>query len=297
MTPNEILAVKPGVLSQRQRETFFDEGYIFLEGFISSDWMDRLRVATAEIVERSRSVTASDDVFALQPGHTASSPQLRRLKRAADNHPVIWEFASRSTLPDMVTDLVGPDVKFREAMINFKWSEGGDEVKWHQDLPFHPFTNLTPLTTLLYLEDVSPDMGPLLVIPGSHKGELFDHYGVDGGWAGHISDADLARVPLDDAVALTGPAGSLAIIHCGMIHGSERNDSDRVRPVLLCGYSAADAYCYWPYALEPLSRYAWQIVRGSPARHAHHEALRLRLPPDFSDGYTSIFEDQQEPTR
>jgi hypothetical protein len=36
------------------------------------------------------------------------------------------------------------------------------------------------------------------------------------------------------------------------------------------------------------------IVRGKPARCAHHDPRPCLLPPDWSGGYTSIFALQQE---
>ena len=295
MTPDEILAHPPTVLSQAQRESFFAEGFLYLERAIDDGWLARLRAATAEVIERSRAVVASDDIFVIEEGHRPDAPRLRRLIRAADNHPVFWEYASASIVPDIVADLVGPDVKFRESMINFKWAHGGEPIGWHQDLAFYPHTNRTPLITLLFLEDVSAEMGPLKVIPRSHRGTQFDHHDDDGRWAGGISDRDLARVPLETARSLPGPAGSLAIVHGGMIHGSAPNRSARSRPLLICGYSSADAFAYTP--LGTVSRYTWRIVRGEPATHAHHEPMRPRIPPDWSEGYTSIFEDQKDETR
>ncbi len=295
MTPEEILAHPPGVLSQAQRESFFEAGYLVLERIIDDGWLDRLRGAMAEMIEESRETEASNDSFVLEPAHKADAPRLRRLNRAADHHPVFWEYASASILPDIVADLVGPDVKFRESMLNFKWAGGGDPVEWHQDLAFYPHTNRTPLITLLCLEDVTPDMGPLKVIPGSHLGELFDHHDDAGRWAGGVADRDLARAGVESAVSLPAPAGTLIVIHGWVIHGSERNLSDRCRPLLICGYSSADAFSYTP--LGNVSRYTWEIVRGQPAKYSHHEPLHLRVPPDWSQGYTSIFEDQKSETR
>ena len=34
-------------------------------------------------------------------------------------------------------------------------------------------------------------------------------------------------------------------------------------------------------------------LRGREARYARHDELEIRLPPDWSGGYTSIFEHQQ----
>ena len=57
MTPEQILAIEPVVLTQEQREFYFREGYLLLPGVIDPDWLERLRDATGRLVERSRAVT------------------------------------------------------------------------------------------------------------------------------------------------------------------------------------------------------------------------------------------------
>ena len=297
MTPEEILSHPARRLSDEQRRFYFEEGYLRLPEPVPAALLTRMQAAVARLVEESRTLTESNDDYVLQDGHTAEVPRMRRVYRATDHDPVFWEFAAQSTLPEVVGDLVGPDVKFREAYVNFKWSKGGDAVEWHQDLPFFPHTNRALLTTLTYLSDVGDDMGPFMVVPQSHKGEMFDHYDADGGWAGRISDTDLPRVAADTAVRFAGPAGTVIIIDSGMIHGSDANQSDRIRPLLVTGYAAADAFAYTAMPAAMTESRARQIVRGRPATHAHHEELRLRMPPDWSQRYTSIFEDQQKEGR
>ena len=70
MTPEQILAIPPRVLTQSQRELYFTEGYILLEKIIGDDWLKKLRDATDELIERSRKVSKSDAVWDLEPDHT-----------------------------------------------------------------------------------------------------------------------------------------------------------------------------------------------------------------------------------
>ena len=207
---------------------------------------------------------------------------------------MIWEYASKSLIADVVADLVGPDVKFLDTMLNFKCAGGGEEIKWHQDAPYFPHTNFNILSTAMFLEDVGPEQAPMGVIPGSHRGKLFELYGTDGQWSGHISDEDLARVDLDSATYLTGPAGMVHIHNCVTVHGSGRNESDRDRPLLLSTYGPADAFAYMPYPVP--SQYLGRIVRGEPARYAHHDPRPCPIPPDWSQGrgFQSIFTWQQD---
>ena len=59
MTPKQILAIEPRVLTQEQREFYFREGYLLLPGVIDAEWIGRLRDATDRLVERSRSSSRS----------------------------------------------------------------------------------------------------------------------------------------------------------------------------------------------------------------------------------------------
>ncbi len=292
MTPEEVLSQKPTVLTQEQREFYFENGYLLLERIVSKDWLERLRDVTEDFVEQSKSLSKSDAVFDLEPDHTAERPRLRRLTSPVEQHPTYWEFASDSVLTGVAADLVGPDVKFHHSKLNFKWAEGGEEVKWHQDIQYWPHTNYSPLTIGLYMDDVSQEQGPLGVVPGSHNGDLFSLYGDDGEWVGSLSDADVARVGIDDAVYLLGPAGSVTVHNCRTVHGSKRNESDLGRPLLLNVYSAADAFTYTANPLP--SRYGGAIVRGNAATWAHHDPRPCLVPPDWSGGYTSLFALQKE---
>jgi ectoine hydroxylase len=292
MTPEQVLEIPPKVLSQAQREAYFGDGYLLLENVLGDAWVARLRQATEEMIEESRSITRSDAKWDLEDGHTAEAPRLRRLSSPNDHHPTFWEYASRSVVADIVADLVGPDVKFHHSKLNFKWARGGEEVKWHQDIQFWPHTNYSPLTVGTYAYDCGPDQGPVMVLPGSHKGELYDQYNAADEWIGCLNAEDAEALDTSKAVSLEGPAGSLTIHNCRMLHASRPNRSDVGRPLLLNIYAAADAL---PYTYNPLqSKYMETIVRGSRARWAHHDPRPCMLPPDWSGGYTSIFALQQE---
>jgi ectoine hydroxylase len=205
---------------------------------------------------------------------------------------VYWDFVVQSPIADIAADLVGPNVKFHHAKLNFKWAEGGEEVKWHQDIQFWPHTNYSPLTIGTYLYDCGSDQGPLGVVPGSHEGPLFDQYNDRGEWVGCLTERDLAKAQVDKAEYLMGPAGSITIHNCRTVHGSKPNLSDIGRPLLLNTLSSADAFAY---TYNPLTtRYYGQVIRGQPARWAHHDPRPCLMPPDWSGGYTSIFALQQE---
>ncbi len=293
MTPEQVLAIPPRVLTQSQREFYFREGYLLLERIIGDEWLRELRAATEEMVERSRKVTRSDKIFDLEPAHRPEAPRLRRVSNPVEHHPVFWEYVTRSPLGDIVADLVGPNVKFHHSKLNYKWAQGGEEVKWHYDISFWPHTNYSPLTVGTYLYDCGMDNGPLGVLPRSHELDpMLSQYDDRRNWTGCLSDADVARLDVAKTVYLTGPAGSLTIHNCRMLHSSPRNMSDTGRPLLLNTLTSADAF---PYTVNPLRpKHDQTIIRGERAAWAHHDPRPCLLPPDWSGGYTSIFALQQQ---
>ena len=292
MKPEQVRKRELKVLTREQREAYFTNGYLVLEGFIDRDWLDRLWEVTNGFIDESRSWTRSDTKFDLEPAHTADEPRLRRLTAPVSHHETYWEFASNGPIVDVAEDLLGPDVVFHHSKLNFKWSGGGEEVKWHQDIPFYPHTNYSVLAIGLYMSDVDDEMGPMGGIPGSHRGQIYSHYNERDEWVGSMRDGDAAGLDVDRTGWMKGPAGTITVHHCRTVHASMPNNSPRMRPLLINAYSAADAL---PITAHPSPcPQVGRVVRGEPARWARFDADPCPLPPDWSHGYTSIFASQQE---
>jgi ectoine hydroxylase-related dioxygenase (phytanoyl-CoA dioxygenase family) len=291
MTPAEILARKPLALTQDQREKYFVDGYVGVEKLVSDDWLRQLNEVTEMFVEQSRTLDSPDRRFDLEKDHSAEAPRLRRLNSPVEVHDTYWQFASRGPFADVAEDLLGPNVKFHHSKLNFKWSGGGEAVKWHQDIQFWPHTNYDVLTIGVYLSDVDADMAPMGVLPGAHEAPLYDLYDEQGQWTGNLRDEDVAALDLDCAEYLGGPAGSVTVHNCRAIHGSPPNLSERPRPLLLCAYSAADALPVT--SLNRGASHSEAIIRGEPARWMRFDPRPCLMPPDWSKGYKSIFAYQQ----
>ena len=99
MTPEQVLAIAPRVLTQSQREAYFNDGFIILEKVVGDDWVKKLRNATDELVERSRKVTKSDAVWDLEPDHRADEPRLRRVSSPWSSIPCTGSTARNRSCP------------------------------------------------------------------------------------------------------------------------------------------------------------------------------------------------------
>jgi ectoine hydroxylase-related dioxygenase (phytanoyl-CoA dioxygenase family) len=279
-------------LTERQIEEYRREGYLAVPGLIDRATVEALRAVTEELVERSRQVSRSNELFDLDPRHTAAAPELRRIKNPADTHPLYRWVAFESPIPDIVAELIGPDVKFHHSKLNLKGSHGGAPVEWHQDAAFYPHSNDDVLAVGLLLDDADAGNGAMAVLPGSHFGPVYEHHDGDR-FVGAMQPDDVARLDLGRAHLLALPAGSIHVHHYRLVHGSAPNLSARPRRLLINSYRAADAI---PFTADNThSPLYGRLVRGQEARVARREAGEIRMPPDLSQGYTSIYELQTRP--
>ena len=92
MTPDKILQEPARVLSQQQREHYFEHGYVGVEDFVPAEILLPLQQATESFVDKSRAVSSSDDVFDIGPGHSEVNPVLRRLKSPDVQSELYWAF-------------------------------------------------------------------------------------------------------------------------------------------------------------------------------------------------------------
>jgi ectoine hydroxylase-related dioxygenase (phytanoyl-CoA dioxygenase family) len=287
------LAARP--LTDEQIASYHRDGYVALPRVLDASQVKALREVTEAFVERSRAITRSDAVFDLDPRHAAETPVVRRIKNPADNDPLYRWVAFDSPIPDIVAQLIGPSIRFHHSKLNMKGSLVGAAVEVHQDAAFYPHSNDDVLAVGLLLDDASAANGAMAVLPRSHRGPIYTHYDTQGRFVGCMRADDVARLDRRDAVLLELPAGSIHIHHYRLVHWSAPNTSTAERRLLINSYTAADAVTFMPDTTgSPL---VGTLLRGTPPTVARRTGGDMPLPPDFRQGYTSIYELQTETTR
>ncbi len=278
------------MLSQAQIDAYQRDGFIVVPSVLSGAEVSAIRQVTAELVAASATVSEHTDVYDLEPGHSAARPRVRRIKAPHKVHRIFDELVRSDKVVAMCKALIGTDVRLHGSKLNLKSAGYGSPVEWHQDWPFYPHTNDDILAIGVLLDDTTEANGPLLCIPGSHKGPVYNHHGTDGRFCGAIDVADLAA-EIPRAVPCIGPAGSMSFHHARTLHGSAQNTSDRARNLLLYEVAAADA---WPLmGVKDYDEFESRRLSGAGPTivpRLEKVPVRMPLPPALRQG--SIYENQ-----
>ena len=276
------------MLTRNQIEFYQGQGYLLVPDVLDAQTVAELRRVSNQFVEKSASVSTSNDMYDVGTGHTSECPRLRRLKSPHLHHNVFDRVVRSDAVVDVVASLVGPAVRFDHSKLNYKPKDASGVIEWHQDWAFYPYTNDDMLAVGVLIEDVTEDNGPMMVVPGSHKGPVFDHH--DAGYFVGALNHEEVGFDASNAVTLTGKAGSITVHHVRTVHGSKENHTEENRPFLVISYVAVDA---WPLAQSyELDEFNARILRGEPTLAPRQVNLPVRIPLpklSFSD---SIYDDQ-----
>lgn len=269
-------------LSPTQIEAFHRDGTIAVEDAVTPEQLAALRRAFDAWWEESRAhernygeMIDGRPRFDLQiPGHSRETPLLRRVNSPTEISAAYLDVVANSRIPDMVADLIGPNVKFHHSKINAKLPGANTEVKWHQDFPFTPHSNDDLVTALLAMDDVDETNGPLISALGSHKDGIAEIW--HGGKFTGIAGDEAARAWERDAKTFTMKAGSVCLMHTKVGHSSAPNRGTRPRRLFIAVYSAEDAI---PLSLNPLpSTHEGLIVRGERTGRVRSIHFEMKLP-------------------
>lgn len=230
-------------LSAGQLKAFDEQGYVFFPNCFSEEEIALLRAEAENILKLDRPEVWREKTGAPRTAfaaHTFSD--------------VFGLLARHPRLVEPLRQLFGEDVYVHQFKLNAKAAFEGDVWQWHQDYGTWQRDDGMPearaMNIAVFLDEVMPINGPLLLIPKSHKQGVFE--------AGHdlattsyplwTLDNDmvtkLAREAAGDdgvgIVAPTGKPGSVLMFHGNLVHASPSNITPYPRKIVyltLCAVS------------------------------------------------------------
>jgi ectoine hydroxylase-related dioxygenase (phytanoyl-CoA dioxygenase family) len=241
-------AMSPRPLTTRQIDTFFDEGFLVLREVFDTTEVERMASAfeRLEAIARSRDETGlhRGSQFVIDPAPRPADVQIHRVVWCGASEPVLSEFGRDPRLVRPACQLLEtPTVSQLINQAHFKFP--GDRVtfEWHQDSKHRRYgTDLWDdvtgwgsfVETTTAIDPMTPDNGPLQLIPGSHH-------------QGHLSpDPETGQLPEgaydpERAVTLELAPGDVALFGPFVVHGSGPNESDHPRRLFLNGFAHPEA--------------------------------------------------------
>ena len=275
------------MLTAEQIAFYHENGYIVVENVISDDELTALQRVTDEFVARSRAFSQHNEMFDLEKNHSPERPRLRRIKNPNQHHEVYDQTLRHKGILDIVEQLIGPGVRFNNAKLNMKEPDHGSAVEWHQDWAFYPHTNDDILAVGVAIDDMTEENGCMLMVPGSHTGELHSHH-ENGVFVGAVSDPDFAPRNLAKCQV---KAGGISIHHARTLHASTPNHSTNPRRLLLQEYCSLDS---WPLlGKATFDDFRATVIRGEPSVRPRTEAVPVIIPLPKPENAGSIFEIQE----
>lgn len=277
-------------ITDAQIAEYRERGFVVIEKVYSQNEIARMRRVIDDLVAAAAALETHDEIYDLEASHTREHPRVRRIKRPHRVHPLFMEMARHPRLTGILAKLVAPHMRLHGSKINMKSAGYGAPVEWHQDWAFYPHTNDDVLAVGVMIDDMTDDNGPLMMIPGSHRGPIHDHH-QDGRFVGAI-DAGACGIDFSAAEIVTGRAGACSFHHVRLVHGSSTNASGTDRRLLLYQVAAADAW-----DLRGLTEGSWDAHRasmlaGEPTLEPRVVPVPVRLPYPGPERAGSIYESQ-----
>ncbi len=233
-------------LNQSEIDSFWENGYLCLENAISADQVTAVRNDFDAWLEESKahSEPFGETIdgrprFDLQSGHSAENPALRRVSSPIEVSDACLDVMRNSRALDAIAQLIGPNVEFNNSKVNFKQPGTETKVDFHQDFVFQPHSNDDLVAVLISIDEMTLENGPLQVVPGSHRGPIFEHWH-NGVFTGAVSPEVFEEFS-SERVNIVGEPGTACFMHGRLLHGSAPNLSTGPRTLLINEYLAEDA--------------------------------------------------------
>ena len=257
-----------GEIGEKERQLYRERGFsvvrkLFPEAEVEA-FRKRFLSIVNEEVEPAPGMLVMRDVMVAKGAVVAKSKAASIAKiQDLQGDPVFFEgYMTHPRLLDLVQAYTGSDIKSIHSMLINKPPGVDGRHPLHQDLLYFPFRPADAIVaTWTALEACNKENGCLVVVPGSHKGELLKHTNPDWEWLnfGYFGAASVGAHP--ERVHLEMEAGDTVFFHPLLLHGSGRNRSSGYRRAISAHY--ASATCEFMASAKPLGPgRPYLLVRG-----------------------------------
>ena len=234
-----------GLMSAAQQRHYRERGYLVVPALFSpgqlEPWIERLRQIVEGEVEPADGMLVMRDVMVAKGAVSPSEPAAAVAKlQDCENDPLLFAYAKDNRLLDWVASLIGPDIKSIHTMLINKPPNVDGRHPLHQDLvyfAFRPADSIVAAWTAL--EPVTEENGCLVVVPGTHLGELLPHGDMDWEYVNHAYFGAQGVGEETPRVHLAMQPGDTVLFHPLLLHGSGRNRTQGFRRAISVHYASS----------------------------------------------------------
>lgn len=212
------------------------DGFVLAPSVFTPEEAATLRAESHAVLERLRS---RDDATAAWKSVDAAGakPEAKELRHCHDLHLHSAHF-TRLLLDDRLVDLMAlflgtNNVQLHHSKMFVKPPRQGAPFPLHQDWPFFPHRDDSPMAAIIHLDDAPEEKGCVHAVAGSR----------DRGRLEHLGDTDWYLPPdtfaADEPTLLPAHAGDVLFFSYLTAHGSGPNVSDESRTTILVQFRDA----------------------------------------------------------
>jgi len=232
---------------------YADQGYLILLDALNGDEVEALRQETVQICRGERGQVTIPERQAVKTEDLATMPESELLRQfLCIHHPhkisgVMHNALAHPAMVDVLTGVIGPDVKCMQSMLFIK-SSGKPGQAWHQDEDFIPTRDRSLAGGWIALDDATIENGCLWVIPGSHKpGVLWPMYQHNDDRFDCAAQSYGFPYSEEDEIPVEVPAGAIVFFNGYLLHRSlpNRAPAGTYRRVLVNHYMSASSLLPW----------------------------------------------------
>ncbi|SDC64355.1 MULTISPECIES: ectoine hydroxylase [Bradyrhizobium] len=258
-------------LTRQQAEQFDRDGFLVLKDVLSPEEVDHLQTQAKKLLSSPNG---------LNPETIIAEPDSQEIRSVFEIHSqsrVIGRLAADARLAGIAQFLLNDKVYIHQSRLNYKPGFEGKEFYWHSDFETWHVEDGMPrmraLSMSVLLAENTPDNGPLMLMPGSHRVFLTcigatpeDHYRTslkkqEYGVPDRQSLTELAH--RHGIVAPTGKAGTVVIFDCNTMHGSNGNITPFPRANAFFVYNAVSNRLQAPFGVKK-PRPSFVAARSDP---------------------------------
>jgi len=276
------------MITTKQINDYKETGYLVIPDLFSKEEIAKLREETADIFRGKRGkVEGMIDV-----DENISNEEVLK-KYVAIHFPhkiseVIHQALFHKGVVDVLTGIVGPDVKCMQSMLFVK-GPGKAGQSWHQDEFYIPTRDKSLVGVWIAIDDASVENGCLWIIPG--RPNFIMPRGINN--SNEYADVDTIDVSAYESnkIPVEVKSGSVVFFNGYTLHSSQRNKTDDCfRTALVNHYMSADSMLPWDQdghlpATEDLrdivmiagnDPYAWKGITDANKPYLRPETLIIK---------------------